>query len=252
MHHFAAAHQDDNNNNNVPHSHTCACDAADFGFTINCADTNLMLSSIPLLQKYNCSNDCTSTVCRKNYSILQSHHDFCLPNGLPALVQKGIHLYEDACEECLITRQPDPSLPDCPLVQDCNDGTGMLAYNELLVNGCLDPAICQSSSVCGDHFVILQAVYDTCHEDSLEIFAEQGFHDFQVACVNRGCNVGNIGTAQLLCEDPAAATTTAATSSAGTLMTMMMTTTTRTKSVAAFLIGSTIIPSIVGSVILLF
>ena len=57
--------------------HSCACEAEEMGFKINCDDTATMLASMTALQADGCASDCTVGDCEKNWLIVQSHHDYC-------------------------------------------------------------------------------------------------------------------------------------------------------------------------------
>ena len=185
------------------HDHeSCACAAKEHGVTIDCNNTQAMLDALPILLNNNCSTNCASELCKKNYLIVQAHHDYCPEADLPEPVEDGIHLYEDACEDCEIVRLPDPSLPDCP-VANCEDGSGNAAYTALLTEGCNTTDAC-ASETCRDNFRILRAVHDTCPEDALAIEAELGIHNFEETCALQSCNVGtDIAGDQTVCvEEP--------------------------------------------------
>ena len=64
-------------------AHSCACEAEELGFQINCAATDVMLSSMAFLKSSGCATDCSSPECEKNYLIVQSHHDYCPEAGVP-------------------------------------------------------------------------------------------------------------------------------------------------------------------------
>lgn len=168
------------------HGASCACEAENTGFSINCEDPDAMVNALAMLQSNGCQTDCTSSTCSRNFLVIQSHHDYCLEGQVPETVEEGLHDYEDACEECDITPLPDPNLPTCPDVNCKVDGEGNAAYQALLSEGCL--ADCSSQS-CGDNYRILNAAHDLCPEDSLTPEAEEGLHDLGEPCASQGCNV---------------------------------------------------------------
>ena len=169
------------------HHRSCACEAEELNFSIDCGNRDAMLAALAALgdqQSNNCQADCTSEVCRRSYLIVQSHHDYCLHDEVPEPLEDAIHFYEEKCEDCAISRKPDPNLPDCPTVS-CGNGSGDEAYRNLLTNGCLDS--CNTMS-CQSSYRILRAVHDTCPEDTLDQLAEIGIHDFEHPCEASNCN----------------------------------------------------------------
>lgn len=79
-------------------AHSCACEAEELGFQINCAATDVMLSSMAFLKSSGCATDCSSPECEKNYLIVQSHHDYCPEAGVTEevcsiLIRMYISLY---------------------------------------------------------------------------------------------------------------------------------------------------------------
>ena len=67
------------------HSHKCACEAEELGFTIDCNNTAAILTAMAALQADGCSADCSSEECATNFLIVQSHHDYCPEAALPAV-----------------------------------------------------------------------------------------------------------------------------------------------------------------------
>ena len=180
---------------------TCACAAEKSGFLIDCDDSkSSMLDALAWLQSNSCQKNCKSDICQRNYWIIQSHHDYCKETQIPELVEDGIHIYEDACDDCYIVRQSDLTLSTCPEV-NCDDGSGNVAYQALIQNDCLND--CSNSKLCGENFRILRAVHDLCDEDALDQVAELGIHDFEPPCELQGCNVGSPSELQVqtICMD---------------------------------------------------
>ena len=66
------------------HVHKCACEAEEFGFTIDCDNTAAVSTAMAALQAGGCSADCSTADCEKNFLIVQSHHDYCPEDALPA------------------------------------------------------------------------------------------------------------------------------------------------------------------------
>lgn len=71
------------------HGHKCACEAEEFGFSIDCNNTAAMLESMQFLQSNGCAADCseeTAMDCAVNWLIVQSHHDYCPEDALPQVI----------------------------------------------------------------------------------------------------------------------------------------------------------------------
>mmetsp|Transcript_39006 Transcript_39006/g.94416 ORF Transcript_39006/g.94416 Transcript_39006/m.94416 type:complete len:236 (+) Transcript_39006:160-867(+) len=177
---------------------SCACAAEEYGFAIDCDDGDTILATLPLLEANNCAEDCSSEACRTNFLIMQVHHDHCRHALVPDPVKDGIHFYEDACEECYILPGNDPSLPDCP-DYSCTDGSGDAAYNNMLINGCLEDC---TSAKCSADYKTLRLVHDLCDENAISPISETGIHDFEEICEDQRCNVGaQAPEDQLVCTD---------------------------------------------------
>lgn len=67
--------------------HSCACEALEFNFDIDCANTSAMLDAMTVLKTSGCAQDCSSELCERNYLIVQSHHDYCPEAGIPEEVE---------------------------------------------------------------------------------------------------------------------------------------------------------------------
>ena len=63
----------------------------------------------------NCLTACGTDLCKKNWGIVESHHDFCLHDDLPKEVGKGFHALEEVCPKiCSIGRMKDDDHVECP------------------------------------------------------------------------------------------------------------------------------------------
>eukprot|EP00555_Chaetoceros_dichaeta_P002495 CAMPEP_0198251970 /NCGR_PEP_ID=MMETSP1447-20131203/2621_1 /TAXON_ID=420782 /ORGANISM="Chaetoceros dichaeta, Strain CCMP1751" /LENGTH=233 /DNA_ID=CAMNT_0043937107 /DNA_START=129 /DNA_END=830 /DNA_ORIENTATION=- len=165
------------------HSETCACAAKELDFNIDCTQGDLLLTTLAALVAEDCATKCSSESCRKNFLIVQTHHDFCLHMEVPEPVEDAFHDYEGICEECEIVRRRNFELSDCPTA--ICDGRGNTAYQVLLTSGCLTNCM---SSVCGTNYQILRTEHDNCDHDSLSESAETGIHDFEEICEPFNCN----------------------------------------------------------------
>jgi len=161
--------------------HPCACEAEELGFEIDCTKSDLLLTTLADLIKEDCSKDCTSDSCFKNFMIVQSHYDFCLQEEV--FFEDAFHEFEGVCEHCAISRKRNFDLTDCPIAE-C-DSRGDTAYEVLLTENCL--ADC-STNVCGENYQILRTEHDNCEHDTLSESAETGIHDFENVCGKFNCN----------------------------------------------------------------
>jgi hypothetical protein len=165
------------------HNHSCACEAKENGFSIDCGNSALMLDTLAALIADDCSTDCSSAACKKNFLIVQSHHDFCLHDEVPSPVEDAFHDFEAVCEHCAITRKRDPDLSNCPF--SVCDNRGDEAYQALLTEGCVNDC---SSSTCGNNYQILRTEHDNCDDGTISESAETGIHDLEEICEAFNCN----------------------------------------------------------------
>merc|ERR1719188_1444424 len=174
--------------------HKCACEAEEFGFAINCDDTDAMTSALTNLQLFGCSADCTSADCEKNWLIVQTHHDYCLEENLPREVADRFHDYDTVCTHCAISRKSITGADPCP--EYTCDNSGNDAYTAAINSGCVNDC---SSQECIDQFRRLTTVHDNCEHDVLTQAAEEGFHDLEVPCAAAVCDSGV--NDQLICDE---------------------------------------------------
>jgi len=182
------------------HDHgSCACEAEEFGFTIDCTNTEAMTTAMSALIADGCDQDCLSATCEKNFFIVQAHHDYCLHEEVPAAVLDGFHDFEGICHECDIVKKRDPALSDCP--KAVCDGRGDDAYQGLLEDGCMNGC---NSTTCGDSYRILRSEHDNCGHDTMSATSAKGLHSFEEVCAVENCN--SLATDeevadQLVCHD---------------------------------------------------
>ena len=184
---------------------SCACEAEELGFTIDCADTQTMLDALTFLKTNACSVDCSSEECEKNYYIVQAHHDFCPEDEVPEAIEDGFHDFDEFCVNCSITKPFVEGAPDCP-APACEDDSGNDAYTALVETGC---NLNCDSDVCRDLYFVLRTVHDECDHGVLSVAAEKGLHDLERPCQDHVCNkidpgsstTGNSLSSQLVCDD---------------------------------------------------
>mmetsp|Transcript_3906 Transcript_3906/g.6532 ORF Transcript_3906/g.6532 Transcript_3906/m.6532 type:complete len:237 (-) Transcript_3906:86-796(-) len=180
------------------HKNTCACDAEELDFSIECSNGSILTDTLATLIQDGCSANCASEACKKNFLIIQSHHDFCLHDQIPGVIEDSFHDYDEVCEHCEIFRRRDPILTNCP-ASVC-DGRGTDSYGAMLVAECLSDC---SSTACGANYKILRTEHDNCPEGSISDSAETGIHDFEEICEPYNCNslfTAEDETEQLICN----------------------------------------------------
>jgi hypothetical protein len=179
-----ADHHEDDHDHDHDHDHDddmvdCAC-----AVTMNCSDSQAMLSAVAVLEA-SCKTSCASSACIASFFLVQGHHDYCA-NKLPDTVEDALHEFEDGCTGCHIDRIFDSSLPKCPSY-DCSSTTiADAAIQTLTDNDCADDC---SSSTCVDAYRVIRGSHDTCDHDDLSEAVEDGIHDFEEICEAAECNV---------------------------------------------------------------
>lgn len=185
------------------HDHFCACEAIEFGFEIDCSQTDEMEKAMENLATFGCGNDCTSVDCETNWLLVQTHHDYCPTDALPQSVEDGFHDYDEDCASCDITRQYVDGLNNCTM--SACDNSGNEAYDTLLSLGCITDC---SLEGCEEAYFSLLTTHDQCEHDVLSTAAEEGYHDMEEACENlHMCNA--VGKDPLVCDEESAGFTVA-------------------------------------------
>jgi len=139
---------------------TCACLAKDLGFEIDCTATAVIETAYDAVVK-DCLTDCTSADCKKNFAIVESHHDFCLHDQVPKRVEVGFHDLEEVCAvQCKIGRLRDPDHGVCETIT-CPEFAFQTeeVIETLSTNGC--DTKCPEDK-CGVAFRKLRVIHDVC------------------------------------------------------------------------------------------
>jgi hypothetical protein len=150
-------------------------------FTIDCSDAAAITAAYEAAVA--CSG-CSSTECRKNFAIVETHHDFCLHDEVPYAVEVGFHDLEDKCEhECMIGRKTD-GLVVCEEVHcDEADSTLMSAYSDAMAADCATTC----TAACGAFYRTLRAFHDACPADAMNQAMEEYIHDLEEPCEEYDC-----------------------------------------------------------------
>ena len=176
----------------VAHDHDeherCECVAKEEGWKIDCTTTTPITTAQTYLTT--AANDCkkkdASPTCCTNYHIVQSHHDHCTHEQVPASLETTIHAYESFYEDCEIARQYDKDLPKCPTV-DCSTAKVDLATvtTDMQTNNCNTTC---SSATCKLYFQKVLMAHDSCDEDAIPAAIEKTLHAYEESCEDQFCN----------------------------------------------------------------
>merc|ERR1719265_3101233 len=111
-----------------PWMRNCVCQAAVQGWKLDCSTMAPVKAAVTYLNANlgDCHKENPTEECKKQFHILQSHHDHCLHNELAEDVEIHLHYFEKYYEDCQVNRQFDPNLPQCPPVE-CNDKAALEA-----------------------------------------------------------------------------------------------------------------------------
>lgn len=180
---------------------SCACVAAEYGFSIDCTATAAMLDSLSILKATGCSTDCSSDTCQEAWYIVQIHHDYCDPRVVPPNVNTDFHDFDEVCTSCDINRRFVEGASACP-TPNCDDASGNEAYVFLVENSCSTG--CSANTDCVEKYETLRSVHDQCDRDVLSTAAEKGLHDFEEFCFDVICNAPGSEEDQLTCTEQSA------------------------------------------------
>jgi len=168
----------------------CVCQAKAHSWTLNCADKPKIVAAVAALKAdAQCKKKGASQTCTNNYYVMQAHHDHCLHNDLPTNIEKDFHDYEHFYDNCMVKRQFNANLGQCPAVT-CTDQTTMtnqVAALKLAGNNCNTTSGC-AVKVCADAIKVVLAAHDTCSKNQLPDSLEDALHNYEEACEAQLCN----------------------------------------------------------------
>ena len=119
-------HDHDHDHGDHAEEESCACVAEQQGWTIDCAKPAPVSAAATYLTDNNCKDNNTTDACEMNFHIIQSHHDFCGYDDIPAEAALLVHELDPYFTHCNVRRQHDQDMPQCPAV-DCKDTSAMEA-----------------------------------------------------------------------------------------------------------------------------
>ena len=162
---------------------SCACAAGEHGFDIDCTNPAPISAAIEYLSTYGVCASCEPTdECKRQFAILQTHHDYCHHEEVPNDAESEIHDFEGfyhGDDTCFIMRRYDTTLDDCPA------GVCATAATDLPTQTQLDDADCSndcSSSTCKTYFQKILWAHDNCEHDEIEQFHETALHELEETC----------------------------------------------------------------------
>ena len=167
---------------------SCACAAGRLGFSIDCTNQAAITAAITYLSTHGiCASCAPSDECKKQFAILQTHHDYCHHEEIPEAAEHEIHDFEAFYEGCTIKRRYDPQLAMCPA------SVCATAKTDLPTKAQLDAADCDndcSSATCKSYFQDILWAHDNCEHDEIDQIHEAALHDLEEKCDESGhmCN----------------------------------------------------------------
>ena len=138
---LAAAEEDGHAHGDGGEPCGCAQYEEDHPFKIDCSDKATINAAIDRLKKLTPSKaECEKVVDgvmtnQVDFFIMQAHHDYCDHDTLRTGDEKIFHDWESFCLNCVIKREHDDKLKDCPAVT-CSDHSILDAAHFTLVNNC--------------------------------------------------------------------------------------------------------------------
>jgi len=166
----------------------CVCQAASHNWKLDCVNTKPVTDAVTALKAdANCAKKDAPQACVDNYYIMQAHHDHCLHDQLPTGVEKDLHIYEHFYDDCMIKRQYNKALSNCPAVT-CTDQTAMTNAIAKLQSGACNTTLNCAMADCSAAIKVVLMAHDTCAEKQLPNNLEVALHDFEGTCAAQLCN----------------------------------------------------------------
>jgi hypothetical protein len=172
---------------------TCGCAAAADGWEIDCSDMAAVNDAFEHFKEDQCDDKCRTDGdghCLALYRIIQTHHDHCPHKTFTAAMVADFHSYENGCGEgCVVARQFDSTLAQCPQV-DCTSTSAMkAAVTEISQEICATE--CGTNSQCTAAFRKIVAFHDTCDHDDITFAVETALHEYEDVCTDILCNTAS-------------------------------------------------------------
>ena len=179
---------------------TCACASRTHRFEIDCTDKPTMQAAIDYLSANGICSSCEPTdECKKQFLILQTHHDYCHHTEIPDTAEHEIHDFEGNYDGCSISRRYVDTAKDCPaLGYTCATAATKLPTLAQLTTADCAATKCKSE-LCITYFQQILLAHDTCDHDEIKQFHETALHDLEEVCDAAGhwCNTAPESTIRL-------------------------------------------------------
>jgi hypothetical protein len=150
-----------------------------------------------------CLTKCDSDACKKNFAIVEAHHDFCLHDDVPKEIEVGFHDLEEVCAmQCVIGRLKDPDHSVCEKM-DCPTHESVIfeVVKTLYDNGCATKC---PEKECGKSFREIKYIHDMCSPANDKSFEWAGtFTTTDSTHTWSMQKTGNVTVAPLAYADPA-------------------------------------------------
>ena len=142
--------------------------------------------------------------CQGAFFHLSFVHSWCHHATMTSEQEALIHQYEDFCLNCEAGSQYNATLPPCGQ-PTCDDTTQAVAAFETLNTTCTaegGPGSCCTTTEQQAAWKVVLAAHDLCDHDDVPEYIEHGKHDFEEACEDHGCNIGDEGYDATVCPPP--------------------------------------------------
>lgn len=165
---------------------SCACAAKKHNFEIDCGDSDAVEAALSALESNSCLNNCEDDFCARQFYILHSHHDYCLPDELSANIKHAFRTFREVCKPCHIFRKYDERLRSCPSITSCERSAGDQAIQALKKSGCNDDC---SLDGCDQNYRILRSFHGRCHHQTSFIKVGITLNSLNEPCQGFNCNI---------------------------------------------------------------
>ena len=192
----------------------CACAAAEAAhpFGLDCTDTVAITASTVTL------GACAVTLagcedqpavagvktCQAAFFHVQFIHNWCPHDTLTALEETLVHTYEDVCLNCAASAPFNATVATCAQ-PTCADTAPALAAFNVLNTTCTatgGAGSCCATDATKAAWKTVLAYHDLCDHDDVPTYIENGYHDFEGACEDDGCNTVTTGYDATVCPPP--------------------------------------------------
>lgn len=177
--------------NEEAHRFSIKCDAEDMSHVHEA--WSILANEPACASELGCLAESNNSTCRKNFFIVQAHHDHCIHDAIPTEIEKGYHSFDQNCWHCNIERGYQDGFPTCPEVDCTNEMLANFAAR-VLGSACGVPEEegeeiedCCNTAQEISAFRLILSLHDYCGPTAPKIVDEL-LHDYEEACEEHFCN----------------------------------------------------------------